>query len=81
MAERSVRWGKADDKKLAELFRTPRNNIDPEDLSIEAVKSIHKKYFNQFKYQNFAPLYRDKARSWNVNQSLEGHRRSKLKHV
>jgi hypothetical protein len=77
MAEKSSRWSKADDKKLAELFRTPRNKVDPEDLSIEAVKEVHKRYFKQFKYQNFAPLYRDKARAWNVNRSLEGHRRSK----
>ena len=71
-----ARWGKSDDEKLAELWRTGRNGINPEDLSIEAVKNIHRTHFSQFKYENFAPLYRDKARSWNVNRTLEGHRKS-----
>ena len=71
------RWTTADDSKLATLFSTPRNGVDPKDLSVEAVKAVHKKYFPQSNYRNFAPLYRAKARDFQVGKTLEGHRASK----
>ena len=73
-----VWWNKSDNEKLAKLWHTPHSGIDPKDLSVDAVKKVHENYFPQFKYPNFAPLYRDKARAWNVNKTLDGHRQSKL---
>ena len=72
------RWNKADDAKLSELFQTPRNGVNPEDLSVEAVKTVHRKYFGDRDYKAFAPLYRAKARAFQVGQSLDGHRQSKF---
>ena len=71
-----ARWGAADDSKLAELFRAPRNGVNPKDLSVAAVKAVHKAHFSSFDYNNFAPLYRAKARAWSVGKTLEGHRKS-----
>ena len=73
-----AKWGKAEDAKLANLFKAPRNLVNPRDLSIEAVKAVHKKYFSDRNYNSFAPLYRAKARAFEVGKSLEGHRESKL---
>ena len=71
-------WGSHNNAKLVELFRTPHNKVDPNKLDIDAVKAVHAKYFPQFKYRNFAPLYRAKARSWNVSKTLDGHRKSEF---
>jgi hypothetical protein len=73
-----ARWTKADDAKLIELWRTPRNGVDPDKLDIATVKAVRSKYFPETKYENFAPLYRNKARGFQVARSLDGHRKSKL---
>jgi hypothetical protein len=49
------------DAKVSELWRTPRNGVDPNKLDIAAVKAVRSKYFPETKHENFAPLYRDKA--------------------
>lgn len=78
---KGARWGKADDAKLVQLWRTPHNGVDPTKLDQESVKAVHAKHFSQFKYVNFAPLYRGKARDFNVNQTLDGHRKSECSPV
>jgi hypothetical protein len=75
-----ARWSKADDAKLVELWRTTRNGVDPMKLDISSVKAVHQKFFPEKKYENFAPLYRNKARGFEVARSLDGHRKSKLSH-
>jgi hypothetical protein len=60
------------DAKVIELWRTPRNGVDPHKLDIAAVKAVRSKYFPETKYENFAPLYRDKARGFPVARSHEG---------
>lgn len=70
------RWGAADDAKLVALWRTPHNGIDPTKLDIDSVKQVHQKHFSNYKYANFAPLYRGKARAFNVSVTLDGHRKS-----
>ena len=71
------RWSKEDDAKLLSLFDTPRNSVNPKDLSVTAVKAVHKKYFPEKDYRNFAPRYRAKARTYLVGRSLDGHRQRK----
>ena len=71
------RWGKGDDAKLTELWRTPHNSVDHTKLDQDSVKAVHKKYFPATKYRNFAPLYRSKARAFGVSLTLDGHRKSK----
>lgn len=73
-----VRWTKSDDAKLIELWRTARNGVDPTKLDTPSVKAVHSKYFPEKKYENFAPLYRNKARSFQVARTLDGHRKSKF---
>jgi hypothetical protein len=73
-----VRWNKSDDAKLIELWRTPRNGIDPEKLDIETVKAVHKSHFPSRDYNNFAPLYRNKARAFCTARDKDGHRLSKF---
>jgi hypothetical protein len=72
-----VRWNPADDAKLLQLFRIPHNGVDPTKLDIDSVKAVHSKYFSDKKYANFAPLYRGKARQYNVSTTLDGHRKRK----
>ena len=70
------KWGVEDDKKLAELFRRgPRSGgISTSDLGSKAIHAIIAKHFPEREYKNFAPLFRGKARAWNVNQTLTGQR-------
>lgn len=75
---KQARWGTADDAKLLQLFRTPHNGVDPTKLDIHSVKAVYTKYFGEKKYANFAPLYRGKARQFNVSRTLDGHRKRKF---
>jgi hypothetical protein len=71
------KWGKEDDAKLAELFRLgPRNGgVTTKDLSAKAVKKVNDTHFPERAYKNFVPLFRKKARAYNLNQTLNGARR------
>ena len=69
------RWGAPDDAKLVELFRAPRNGVDPKELATECVKAVHRKYFRERTYASFAPLYREKAHTFLVGHTLDGHRK------
>lgn len=71
-----VRWNKADDAKLIQLWRTTRNGVDPLKLDVPSVKAVHQRYFPDKKYENFAPIYRNKARQFQVGTTLDGHRKS-----
>jgi hypothetical protein len=73
----SKKWGKEDDAKLAELFRRgPRNGgVSTKDLSAKAIKKVNEAYFKERAYKNFGPLFRKKARAYNLNQTLNGARR------
>jgi hypothetical protein len=77
MVERRRRLGPADDSELRTLFNTPHNGVDPSKLEVDSVKAVWSKYFQEFKYSNFAPLFfRGKARAYNTGSSLDGHRKS-----
>ena len=71
-------WGKADDTKPANSFNTPRNGINAKDLSVEAVKAVHKKHFLHTDHQNFAPLHCAKAQTFEVGETSEGHSHREL---
>jgi hypothetical protein len=72
-----TKWAAADDAKLSHIFRKGSKNggVDTGDLSLAYVKSVHSKHFPARDYKNFAPLFRKKARAWNIAKSLEGSRR------
>ena len=76
----SGKWHTEEDKKLAELFcKGPRKGgISSQDLSTKAIKEINDQFFQRTNFQSFSKLFRNKARQWNINQTLTGQRRSKL---
>lgn len=71
------RWSVSDDAKLLSLFRQPRGGVNPTKLSVADVKAVHAKHFAEHQYVNFAPLYREKARSFQTSRTLNGHRKRK----
>jgi len=73
----SKKWGKEDDAKLKELFRRGVRNggVSTTDLGTKAVKEVNDKYFPNRDYKNFGPLFRKKARAWNLNSTLQGSRK------
>jgi hypothetical protein len=82
MAEKTApikKWGKEDDAKLAELFRRgPRSGgVSSLDLNAKEIRKVNENHFPLRPFKNFSPLFRSKARAWNIDQSLTGAR-SKL---
>ena len=71
-------WGKTEDLKLQKLFklRNDRNGVDPTDLQQETIKVVRAQHFSDQAYKNFAPLFRSKARKWNLNNALLNSRRA-----
>tara|TARA_B100000780_G_scaffold251616_1_gene198338 strand:+ start:47 stop:328 length:282 start_codon:yes stop_codon:yes gene_type:complete len=70
-------WGKEHDRKLLELFdrRTNRGKVSTEDLSKKYIESVLKKHFPGRSYKSFSPLFRKKARKYNLDKALEGERK------
>jgi hypothetical protein len=75
--EKTRKWNKGDDKKLAELFRRGRKDqgVNSQDLSKEYIQKVIEKFYPERNYKSFAPLFRTKARAYNLGQSLAGARR------
>jgi hypothetical protein len=73
----AAKWSKADDAKLAELFRkgTRNHGISTKDLSAKYIHKVIKDHFPDREFKNFSVLFRRKARAWNLNQTLQGQRR------
>ena len=74
-------WGKNEDLKLHRLFklRVDRGGINPRDLTQKAIKEVQEEHFPDRPYKSFAPLFRNKARRWNINHALLGARLSQGK--
>lgn len=73
-------WKEEDNKKLAALFakKPSQGGVSAKDLSTKHIDSVHEKHFKQStELKNFRPLFRKKARQWNLNRTLTGSRRSK----
>jgi hypothetical protein len=76
MAGEQKKWGKGDDAKLAELFQKgPRTGgVSSTDLNAKTIHKVITGHFPTREYKNFAPLFRSKARAWNIDQALTGQR-------
>ena len=74
-------WGKDEDLKLHRLFkvRNDRGGVDSRDLIQKAIKEVQEEHFPDRPYRSFAPLFRNKARKWNINNALLGARLSQGK--
>ena len=70
------KWGKAEDLKLADLFKRGLRSkgVSPTDLSTKAIRAVLETHFPDREYRSFAPLFRAKARKWNIDQTLRGER-------
>ena len=66
--------GKIEDLKLKKLFRlrNSRGDVDSKDLTHKKVNAIQEQYSPDRLYRNFALLFRNKARKWNLNEVLLG---------
>ena len=71
------RWSKADDAKLAELFRNDKKLAV--DLDTKSVQTLHRAHWPEKQFGTFSALFRRKARKWQVNKTLEGKRDAKKK--
>jgi hypothetical protein len=76
MAEETLpkKWGKLDDRKLSDLFRKGERSgvVSSTDLNAKDIRKVLKAHFPNQEYKNFAPLFRSKARAWNIDQTLTG---------
>ena len=72
------KWGKQDDAKLAALFRKKlsKGGVSPQDLGRDNIEKVRQTHFPERAYRNFAPLFRRKARAFNVESSLAGARKA-----
>jgi len=53
---------------------SPRG-VSTADLSAKEIQKVNKEHFKEREYKNFGPLFRKKARAWNMNRTLCGSRR------
>ena len=73
------RWSPNDDTQLLQLLQD--NKLDPSDLSATTIEAVRVEYYPDRPYNRFAPLYRNKIRKWNIEQSLAGKRKGTNKHL
>ena len=73
--------GGNEDLILQRIFklRTDRGGVDSLDLTQETIKAVREAHFPDRAYRNFAPLFRNKARKWNLNNALIGSRKAQGK--
>jgi hypothetical protein len=45
--------------------------VETGDLGVMHINSVHGKHFSARNYKNFTPLFRKKARAWNIEKDLE----------
>ena len=76
------KWGKDNDAKLHVLFSKPvsKGGVSTTNLDQKAIEQVRQQHFPERKYRNFAPLFRKKARQWNVDQTLSGSRKPQGKY-
>ena len=80
MSTTSNKWNKEQDRKLLKLFNLPesRGGISTLDLSAAKIKEVINRHFPERQYSSFAPIYRRKARAFNISKSLDGARKKSV---
>ena len=70
-------WKKTDDKKLKALFKKEvrKGGLDSQDLDSKTIHKVLAEHYSDRKYVSFAPLYRKKARQYNIGQTKAGARK------
>ena len=70
------RLAKPDNEKLVKLFRTrvDRGGVSSTDINQKSIQKAISKYFPDRFYNAFSPLFRKKARAFNLDQVLSGKR-------
>lgn len=79
----ATKWGKEHNLKLQSLFlkRNERGGVNSNDLNSDYIKRVLRQHFPDRQYNNFAPLFRAKARKFNLNEALDGARQAKSKYL
>ena len=79
----STKWGKEHNLKLQGLFlkRNDRGGVNSKDLNSDYIKRVFRQHFPDRQYNNFAPLFRAKARKFNLNEALDDARQAKSKYL
>ena len=76
-------WTKANDAILFELFRkgANRGGISAKDLKPKDIHGVLERFYkgSDRNYENFAALFRRKARAFELAQELSGARKKKSK--
>jgi hypothetical protein len=75
MAVNQKRWDSAEDQKLAELFRKDKKLAYK--LDTKSIQQVHQAHWPDWEFGSFSPLFRQKARQWQVNHSVSNKRKSK----
>ena len=70
----ATKWGK-------EHKRNERGGVNSNDLNSDYIKRVLRQHFPDRQYNNFAPLFRAKARKFNLNEALDGARQAKSKYL
>ena len=73
-------WNKTDDTKLKALFKKEvrRGGLDSQDLDSKTIHKVIADHYPDRKYNTFAPLYRKKARQFNIGQTKSGARKAAI---
>ena len=76
-AMRGVRWGPNEDTILLNLFQKgPREGgVDYRDRTKENINQVHAAHFPNRSIKSFAQVFRRKAKTFETERNLEGHRR------
>jgi hypothetical protein len=69
------RWDSAEDKKLAELFRKDKKLAY--ELDTKSIQQVHRAHWPDREFGSFSPLFRRKARQWQVNRTVSNKRKGK----
>ena len=70
------RWEKPDNEKFVRFFQTrvDRGGVSSTDINQKSIQKVISKHFPDRSYNAFSPLFRKKARAFNLDQVLSGKR-------
>ena len=73
-------WNKTGNSKLKSLFKKEvrKGGLDSQDLNSKTIHKVITDHYPDRKYNSFAPLYRKKARQYNIGQTKSGARKKAI---
>ena len=79
MNSKVPKYNNENDKVLFYLFdqRSGRDQVDPNNFRKENIQGVLENHFPGRNYKHFSPLFRRKARQYNLMNYLKGDRKQK----